>query len=500
MLLTLIQKEITETVLDLRFAVTTLLFVVFIPLGMAVNCKDYERRLDDYHKEHQAFRDQHAEDVDMQIKAEGFRPPSVLSILASGLDPFLPSKIITSRWERWSTQGSVLTSNPLSVLLGKADFLFNMTFVVSLAALVFSFNAVSGERESGTLRLLIAHAIPRGQILLAKILGRMVALTIPWSLSVLLALIILAASPVVSLQSPEVWPALLIILGVSLLFILGMMCLGVCISTWTRQAMASIVLVFLVWMLFTVVIPKISPLVAKIIDPVEARSVVDITVRITEDDVHDEFMQEIGQQHKRFFDGCGLRTNEVGEVVGIETEQDRENLKKAKTKYREEIFPPLERKYQLLTQEAVYGIEQDYRNRKNRQMLIAKILSRLSPVSCFTYVVSGITRTGLAEPDNFLKNAQRYQDVIKEAIYDNVAITIGVRGDGPGGKYIAGGWSAKYTEGWDWKNAILPDMQYRYPTLTETLNKVWPDILLLGLFDVLFFVLAFVGFNRYDVR
>jgi ABC-type transport system involved in multi-copper enzyme maturation permease subunit len=484
MLKTLILKEITETVLDLRFAVTTLLFIVFIPLGMAVNSKDYERRLDDYKKEHQTFRDQHADHVDFQTKAEGFRPPSILSILASGLDPFLPSKVITSRWERWSTQGSDLTSNPLSLLLGKADFLFNMTFVVSLAALVFSFNAVSGERESGTLRLLIAHSIPRSQILLAKILGRTVVLVIPWSLSVLLALIVLVASPVVSLGSSDVWPALLTILGVSLLLILGMMCLGVCISAWTRQAMDSIVLLFLTWMLFVVVIPKVSPLIAQVIHPVEARAVVDLTIRITEDDIDKEFVKEMQQKNRQCFDEYGVRPD--GVIIGSHPD---DNSAKASAKYENEVFPVLEEKYQLLTQKAVSNIEQDYRNRRKRQTLVAKTLSRLSPVSCFTYVVSSITKTGIAEPDNFLRNAQRYQDDMKEAIYNKATVT-----------RRAGGYSIKYPEGFDWKNAILPDMQYHYPTLVQSLNEVWPDILLLGLFNVLFFVLAFVGFNRYDVR
>ena len=48
MLKTLIKKEITETILDLRFVIATLLCVVLIPLGMYVSLKDYEQRLREY--------------------------------------------------------------------------------------------------------------------------------------------------------------------------------------------------------------------------------------------------------------------------------------------------------------------------------------------------------------------------------------------------------------------------------------------------------------------
>ena len=463
MLIGLIQKEMTETVLDLRFAMTTLLFMVFIPLGMYVNCKDFTRRLEGYQRQYQAYRDEYAREVDRSTDPQGFRPPSALSILANGLDPFMSDRVITSSSGRFTLQGSALASHPLSLLLGKADFLFNMTFVVSLAALVFSFSAVSGERETGTLRLLIASSVPRGQILVAKVLGRIITLVIPWLLSILLALLLLAASPVVSLSSSEVWPALLAVLGVSLLFMLGMVCLGVCISALARHNMVSMVLVFFVWMLFAVVIPRVSPLVAGILYPVETRAVVDLTLRIAEDDIEQERHSERYKMSDRYNAEFGLPAD-PGPDPNIQ-EYNR-IVKRVNAKLAQE-FPLIDEKYRLQKAETIHRIEENYRNRQNAQFFMATTLSRISPVSCYTYVISSIAGTGLTEPDNLLRHAQRYQDQMNEAVHNS---------------------------------AVLPNMVYHYPTLAEALHMVWPDILLLGLFSVLFFVLAFAGFNRYDVR
>src|SRR3972149_2335270 len=166
----LIRKEIAETVFDLRFVVAALLFVVLIPLGMYVNCKDYERRLASFSTEHAAYRDKYAKGVSADTEAQGFRPPSVLSIFASGVDSVMPDRVVTSPSGLFRSVEDPSHEGPHSHLFGKADFLFNVAFVVSLAALIFTFSSVSGEKEAGTLRLMIAHSVPRGQVLLGKVL------------------------------------------------------------------------------------------------------------------------------------------------------------------------------------------------------------------------------------------------------------------------------------------------------------------------------------------
>ena len=121
--------------------------------------------------------------------------------------------------------------------------------------------------------------------------------------------------------------------------------------------------------------------------------------------------------------------------------------------------------------------------------LLAVNLSRLSPVCSYTYVVTGLSGTGTTEPDNFLRNAQQYQDAVEHNIYDKVTLMRN------GGLTIP-----LYADGYDPQNMSLPDMVYSYPTLAEALAEAWPDILLLGLFSTLFWALDFMRLNKYDVR
>ncbi|HUU17596.1 MAG TPA: ABC transporter permease subunit [Sedimentisphaerales bacterium] len=483
MLKTLIKKEITATVLDMRFVIAALLCVVLIPLGMYVSRKDYELRLAAYQREHQEYRQRYGKKVTWDVEAQGLRPPSILSIFASGVDPFMPDKIMTARSGLFRTVKEPIADHPHSFLFGKADFLFNVMFIVSLAALIFTFNSISGEREKGTLRLMIANAIPRNRILLSKVVGNYVALLIPFIISVLIALLILDASPYVSIASSNVWPAFLVIMGVTFLFILGMVSLGICISAFTKQSIDSIVLAFFVWVTLVLAVPKVSPMVADILYPVESANVFDSNKRMIAEDIDHELIEERETLRKKCFEEYGAPESDMHA-----SRPRTEAGKKANAKLDQEFAPVAER-YQKRLADKFRQIEQDYMRRKNVRSSIAMNLSRVSPICSYTYILCELSGTGVTEPDNFTRNAQRYQDQMKLEIYDKII----VKRDRHGATYSR-------VEGFDQSKAILPDMTYTYPTVTQALQASRLDILLLGLFTVLFCSLAFMRLNKYDVR
>lgn len=486
---TLIRKEIIETMLDLRFVIATLLCVVLIPLGMYVSRKDYEQRLNDYQRSHQMYRQHYGKVTDMyNPEAHGYRPPSALSIFAVGLEHFMPDKVITSRSGLFRTAKDPGIDNPESLLFGKADLLFNVSFVISLAALILAFNSISGDKETGTLRQMISNSVPRGQILLAKIVGNYVTLLMPFVISLIIALIILDASPDISILSSNLWPAFLIIVLVTLLFILAMVTLGIYISTLTHSSMTSIVALLFVWVILVLGVPKVSPMVAQIIYPIESRNVIALRKQIVTKDIEEEFKLK----RKELFDKCRTAFG-VPLGGGISNVPGSQADKKAYAQYDREM-PSLNEERQRHIADAIKKIEQDYRNKRNVQASIGMKLSRISPVSCYTYLVSGLSGTGVAEPDNFNKNAQRYQDEVKKAIYDNIVIkTYGGANQGTASTF-------ETVEGFDRGRASFPDMKYQYTPLAEALQAGWVDILLLFLFNILFFLAAFIRFRKYDVR
>jgi ABC-type transport system involved in multi-copper enzyme maturation permease subunit len=417
----------------------------------------------------------------------------------------MPDKVFTSQTGLFRTVKESGIDNPQSLLFGKVDFLFNVMFIISLAALIFTFNSISGEREKGTLCLMISNSIPRSRILLSKIVGKYIVLLVPFMISVFIALFILDNSPVVSIGSKEIWPALLVILVVTDLFIFGMVSLGVCISTFTSHSMGSIVLLFFVWAMFIIGVPRMSPMIAESIYPVESESVFSFRKRMVRDDIEKQFEQmkketidpKRDAERDPLIEATRLKSIEIAERERAEGKEPSfkavEELNKRFSKRLREIEAKYEPQTQHLFEECqrriaseLKRIEQDYRNRRNIQFSIAMNLARISPVSCYAYVVSGLSGTGVTEPDNFVSNAQRFQDQIEQILYDKVYHRFG---------------KSIIAKEFDYFNPpSFPDMRYRYFNLAEALQIHWLDILLLCIFDVLFCALALIRFNRYDVR
>ena len=126
--------------------------------------------------------------------------------------------------------------------------------------------------------------------------------------------------------------------------------------------------------------------------------------------------------------------------------------------------------------------------------MIIGYLSRISPVFCFANIVSEISGTGILELHNFYEHARLFQNQVKKAIYDNVVVK----------KYSTTTGSSVYAstvDGFEFDNVSIPHISnYHHVTLPEALENVWLDILLLVLYNILFFTAGFVSFIRYDVR
>lgn len=181
------------------------------------------------------------------------------------------------------------------------------------------------------------------------------------------------------------------------------------------------------------------------------------------------------------------------DIRGVSVPGQTEAERNAQAEYDEEKRP-LEELYHQRINEDIRKLEQDYNAKRNTQAAIAMNLSRISPASCYAYIVSEISATGVLEVNNFLKNAQRFQDQVKENIYDKFIIRS--YGTTRGGTATM----IDYAEGFAPQNTSAPQLDYHHVTLVEAVWQQRVDILLLFLFNMVFFAASYVSFLRYDVR
>lgn len=477
-------KEIRNAIFDSRFAIAVILCVVFIPLGMYVTVREYDRNVSDYDESLKMYREKTEGNITEELEAEGFRPPSRLTLFAVGLDQYMPNKVVTTPNGLTRLINERGLDNSVSLLFGRIDLLFYISIIMSLLALIFTYDSISGEKELGTLKQIIANPVSRLHILAAKITANHVLLTVALGIGLLAGIVVLAATNKLYLVLGDNVPKFILIIIASLIFISGMINLGILVSTRTGRSSTSLVILLLFWLLFVLAIPKISPLIAQVIYPVESRQVVDIEKSLVMTTLKDELFNKtftlfdnslhnhgLSPRTFRFNPGKQMAAHE--QAAFDEFISQRNDLQK---EYDDRITSTLEK------------IEADYWAKRNTQNLIAANISRLSPVSCYNYIVSDLSGTGIHEINNLIKQAQRFQSSVKREIYDLFKIE----------HY---GSSVRHHQPDNIDELEVPQMNdYTYLNTEDALRHTWIDFLLLAIYSILFFAAGYVSFLRYDVR
>jgi ABC-type transport system involved in multi-copper enzyme maturation permease subunit len=476
---TLIIREIQGAIIDFRFWVVLALCLSIIPLSFYISVKNYSQRLSDYQQEVQAYRDKTGS-VDAHMAAEGVHPPSPLSIFSRGLDSKMPYKIITSRDGNYRIEYAKPDNR--ADLLGEIDFAFIVAFVLSILAIVFTFSAISGDKESGVLRGVLSNAVLRRQVLMAKLLGNYLVFLVPFLLSMLAALLVVYFSGVIPIFSAELFPTVLTMIGISLIFLFALFNLGLWISALARNSILSINVLLLIWIVLGLVVPKISPIIGAVIYPVESTGVFESKKILLRNSIEKEQYREEESLYEE------LRALMRPGTKGVSTAWTDIN-----NAYDEKITPIREKYGQRLISETDKLVN-DYPMRCNKQNRIARGISLLSPINSVNNLLAEFSGTGHSEAEHFIQHAAQFQATVKQEVYDNFETKV----------YRANGnisSSTKNRKDYNPGDTPVPVLDnYRHVGTAGVFSQNWVDIMLLCLYSLLFFVCSFISFLRFDVR
>ena len=227
------KREIYDNLNSLRFALTTVLLLALMVTNAVKHLREHPKRVQRYQDavaESLNYLTDRADDSLYTLAQYGpgnfYKKPSPLHFCANGGEPLLPdaveveeppvfmtdaegNRLLEGVWSL-SYPDANLQNKDVGPDVSQVDWAFIIGYVLSLIAILFTFDAVSGERERGTLRLMLANAIPRHTVLIGKFLGALVSVSIPFILAVLVNLLLISTANTVHLTA-EAWGRLGII-------------------------------------------------------------------------------------------------------------------------------------------------------------------------------------------------------------------------------------------------------------------------------------------------
>ena len=476
MLMTMIQKEIMHHVLSVRFVALLMMCVLLIPLTLSINYRKYSQNLVDYQesvKRTQAAAKENppnAQDPNVEV-SKFFLKPTSLSVFANGLEDALPSYLGMTR--NGVRQGSTgIGQASLSYALGNLDFLFIVGTVFSLLALLFTFDAVAGEREAGTLRINLSNPIPRDMFLWSKLIGGYVVFVIPFLVSFLMGLLLLVWQGF-PLGEFKIAASVFGLTIISLLYIAVFFAIGVVISTYLDNAKTALIVAFTFWVLAVLIAPRGAFVVAKLVAPTRTQQAVYMEKSALRNNLTKDKEEMIGKK----------MIENIGTSLSLNDPETQRKL--------DELRQPIEEKFRLKFQNQAGKIDREYQREKDRQEQVGEMLSRIAPTSSLTYFAMNMTQTGKLKRDVYFQTGKRYYNQLDDSYFSEISDDALAQ--------ILQLASRMNDSAESETDKIPPPPTLTESSLTETLRRSTADVFLLCLFALVFTTVAFLKFFRSDI-
>jgi ABC-2 type transport system permease protein len=467
LLAVLIKKELLEILLSFKFVVTFGISFVAILSSLLLSAVSYQRDLQQFGSSRSINQEVLRQHTSWQnLGAQGLqvaKRPAPLSVLATGVDGGAGQVYGFSTRVLPQPISGPIGEGPVLALFGELDPTYIVGVILSLFALLFAFDSISGEKERGTLKLLLANRVPRDTILVGKLIGGYLAIFLSLAVPFLLGLLLVLLFFPLELQGAGWLQLLLILIGYAL-YLFCCFALGILISTRTHKPAVSFLVALLVWVVFVNIFPKAAILIARQISPMPSVHEV-VAGQATR-------TMEYGRRATDQALSLSRKVN-AGEIsiadYGAESAKMREQL---------------DREYGQKERDE----RQRLTNRQRNMLDLSRHLSRLSPFSAMRYAAMNLAGTGLERDNRFRDAVDSYREEFIAFVYanagkENVAQRV-FSSEAPKALDLSG----------------LPEFRFQEEQLAPIVLRALPDLVILFMYSAIFFLLAFFSFRHYDAR
>jgi ABC-type transport system involved in multi-copper enzyme maturation permease subunit len=291
MLKTVMKRELLHNLYSLRFLVSLALLIGVFLAGSFSFVKAYDSNLNKYRETQAQFLEaikadaaDNATQLAVNQRTYTLRPRGD-AFIADAKEKYLPNAVTFSAWNVFSFQNKSGSANPFLKKFDELDWSFIAALIASFMALMFTFDAVSGEKETKTLALSLSNPVSRGTLGLGKYLSAVLSVMAIVVAAMLVSLIVILLLGPAGL-TPALAGEIAGFLAVTGLLVASFSAFGLFSSVVAPNSNVSLLLALSFWLAFVVVIPNSSTFVARNLFPIESSESVQKKVNAAFDDLN----------------------------------------------------------------------------------------------------------------------------------------------------------------------------------------------------------------------
>lgn len=405
------KKDFLLNLLSVRFIIGFVLCLFVIPVTLVIGVDTYVNQVGIYRME-QEKADEMWKDIReySYLRPTIVKEPAPLSIFSKGIsDNIGTSKTIEFGEVPLFLEGKTASrDNPFLNAFFSIDFSTVVAILISLLALVFSYDAITREREDGTMKLTFTGPVGRISFLFGKLTGLLLTLLPILLFCYLLGCLFIVVNPAVSFSAAD-WNGIVLLFLTSTIYMLVFILLGMLISSLTHASSTAIVVSLLCWIWFLFLIPSISYYLAQTIVRVPIYETVQNAMNELDNEMKEPYFKKMGELR----DALGLRnfwhynaggSNRDGQEYIYGGSRTMVEYHRQLNEYQE----PLRIDYA----DKKWAFQKQYQDELVRQQRMQRYLSWLSPSELFRETTWKLCRTDADTYLTYMESIRRYRETL----------------------------------------------------------------------------------------
>lgn len=451
MLINIISKEFRLNLSSFRFSFALILCLITSFIIALVLCEEYKNSREDYRENMKYanwyFEGEHSIFEHMYSGIRIYKPLNPMNILFSGIIKENFSEVQISI-DKSALIKKKEAGNFMNFLFKHLDIGFFISVVMSLIAIVFGYDAVTREKEDGTLKLLLTSAVSRVTFIFGKIIGGFLSFAIPFTLSYFVILFLMLIYPEVNAFEWMGTNGSLYLLSLLYLFIFYL--LSVLVSSNCKLGQTSINILLLIWVMAVLIIPSFGTYISATYSKTN----------------YAKLEHEKSTKNSAFLKGYWTRRWEVGQK-GLKGKEFNEKLSELVVKDTEKHFTEIKK------------LDEDYFKKLDKELKLTKYITYISPRAIFLLAAIEIADTGIKDFRRFYKSVFNYKKDFYKAVFSGM-------------RKMKGQWEPYMVDDG-------PVYNYKQAKYFDRVRPVSTEILILAMSVLVLMIGIIISIFRYDV-
>lgn len=282
------RREMLENVSTWKTPLALGLVTILLVAGVLSLAGAYASSVGAYELVQDEFASNGRESSAQAIAHRVLAQPNVLALLVGG-----PGESVRASFAapaEVTNETAAVRVDPLRLRFPPTDLGTVGVGVLTLLAVLFSYDAVAGEKERGTLKVLLVNPLTRRDVLVGKYLGAMGSLVLPLAAALVVAVVLLAFAGV--RFGPGDFARLGIVLALLVLLLSAFVLAGLAVSALTHRTPVAILALTFLWLVLVTGAGGVAAYAASVDS--DARALDDVLVELAAIDRHyDELDREL---------------------------------------------------------------------------------------------------------------------------------------------------------------------------------------------------------------